>query len=378
MLGPLLLLLAPLVQEPGAPPPFELGLPDGYGPFRAAEGMPEWWIARHDSGAAAFTVRHQLLAAPGALAERLASERRRDYWRPALAEREGEVEAWRGRIGGEEAAGNTVRVVLEDGPRSIQERFLVHLDHLVALTWEGPEEGLAEAERILDAFRPPPAWVPPPLDFDPGRGGGPEPLPSIGRFEILFDAASAEEEEVRIRLDFTAAPWLAERPRLRWRVPGREEPVVLDLDHGCCRLEYSLPHHSDPHAAVTFGLAMDRSALAATRVAGWLAAPLLEELERQPDRPVEPPAWRLEALVPAHLGALSAAPPEREQLLAEENARRIVFPEVAAGRGWPFVLMAAWRHEEIAGLDFARRTGAKARDVDGPVRFLARAAAELG
>jgi hypothetical protein len=366
------------VAQEAAAPPFHLELPAGYRAFEDQPEYPGWWIARHEGGRAAFTVRHQLLETAGADAARFAEQRRREYWTPSLREVSATVSPWEGPLGGAPAYGSVVRARLGGEDRVILERFQVHLDHLIALTWEGAAGDQPAAEEALAGFLPPPTWRPAPLELDSGRGGGPAPLPSPGHFQIVFDAATEEmARQVWVTVTFQAAPWLAGRGSLRWRVPGEPEPVELELDQGACRLEYPLVHEADPHRAHDVGLVIDRFSIATSQVSSWLAAPLLAELEREPGRGVEPPSWQIEARVPAHVSALSARPAEAEEVDRESGARVVRFPVVEAGQGWPFVLMGQFSAEEIAGLEFHHRSGSKPRDTDGPVRFLARARAAL-
>lgn len=371
----LLLLARPAAQS--AEPPFRFDLPAGYGAFVEQTEQPGWWIASAVEPPAAFTVRHQFVEAAGADPVRFAEWRRRDYWEPALAGASPRLEAWQGTLGGGPAAGSIVRFRLREREHVVIERFQIHYDHLIALTWEGPPEAAADANARLDRFVPPASWRPPPLASDLGRGGGPAPLPPLGHFEVTLDAAREAGAALEVTLLFQAAPWLAERGRLRWRVPGAAEPVELELDRGACKLVYTLRHDGDPGLAAAFGLAIDGLDLAACQASGWLAAPLLPELDAEPQRPVTPPSWRLEARVPAHLRALAAAAPAEERLDAASGARVFQFPRVAPGAGWPFVVVGQFAPVEIAGLRFWRRSGAKARDADAPLRFLARAAAAL-
>ncbi|MBL7008081.1 MAG: hypothetical protein ISR76_03725 [Planctomycetes bacterium] len=374
----LLSLASPLLLAwPAAPqatePPFHLELPAGYGAFESSPEYPGWWLSRHQELPAAFTVRHELIAAAGADAGRLAEQRRRDYWTPGLSKVTARIEPWTGSLAGAPAAGSVIRTQAQDQDRIIVERFQVHLDHLIALTWEGGPDGYAQAQAVLDGFRPPPDWRPAPLELDSGRGGGPAPLASPGHFQIVFDAATEkQDQQVWVTVLFQAAPWLAERGKLRWRIPGEAELVELELDQGVCRIEYPLVHGSDPHRAHELGLAMDRSSLATAQVSLWLAAPALDELLEHPERQVTPPSWQLEARVPAHVTALSAAPADSVSLDQEAGARVIQFPGVASGAGWPFVIMASLAREEVAGLTLMQRVGAKSRDADAPLRFLAR------
>jgi len=372
------LLLAWQASPQSAEPPFRFDLPAGYAAFTSPPEYPGWWIANHQGGAAAFTVRHQLIEAAGAQADRLAEQRRRDYWTPSLAQLAATIDPWSGSLGGAPAAGNVVRFSVQEQERVVVERFQIHLDHLIALTWEGAPEGFERAKQSLDAFVPPPAWRPAPLELDVGRGGGLEPLRSPGHFQITFDAATKEPgRQVWVTVLFQAAPWLAERGSLRWRVPGEPELVELELDQGACKLEYPLVHEADPHKAHELGMAMDRASLATAQVSRWLAAPVLDELAEQPGRAVTPPSWQLDAWVPAHTSALSAEMAESTRLDKEAMAKLFRFPLVESGRGWPFVVMAPLSRTEIAGLSLFKRTGAKSRDADAPVRMLARLQAAL-
>ncbi|HEX9793081.1 MAG TPA: hypothetical protein VGC54_03780 [Planctomycetota bacterium] len=389
----LLLALALAPQGPGQAP-FALDLPPGYttfvpAPNESGESFESLAAAGEDAGR--FAVHSWLLAAPGARAELVAAHQRASFWTGQLRGVAHEMDAWEGPWSGRPAAGTIIAYTRERARRTAFERVLVIDDRLVIATWEGPQADAAEATTALDSFVLPAAWIPPPPpESDVERGLGPTArlLPSPGRMDVLFDYGDAALESFTVEIVFAPGPdlpWAESevfwRPppfaRIvdgaealadgRWRTPRGED--------GGVRLRYELPLERSEEtvaglaeAAARHGLMVAYSRLAALDPL-WLAAPEYPGELAQASGVPTPPAWALEILMPAHFSAFSWTPATESGILAS-GVKRVRFPELAAGRAWPFFLAGAYRGETYAGRVAQLAVGARAHKQGEVVRFL--------
>ena len=359
--------------QTGTAVPFDLELPEGYGPFAWMEGQASSWEALHDSGNARLEISHWLLEGSGAAAESVARDLRERKWRPQLQALTPRITPWQGEWAGGPAAGSDLAFRQQDEERLILERVRVVGEHLILGSWEGASADAESARQALASFRPPAAWVEAPAaperDDALGLGEASEPLASLGHFEVLLDTTAFLRGSVAVELWFSASEaWFGEAPdRLAWRFPGGEiQDVDADGD-GVFHVEYSLFFGEDPEVAASFGLLLGGNCLAALDPL-WLAVPVLPESAGAVDRPVQPPSWQLRLRVNGFDEGLSWRPAVESQLDEEGRSKLITFPAMAPDRGWPVGVVGRFRQREYAGRSFWVRLGAKGtppRDLTG-------------
>lgn len=357
------LLLGAVAQQATAP--FDFELPDGYPAFQAVD-TPDGraWVALHPDGDAQFELRHFLLASPGARADLVAENLRKERWEPLMRDYGHDIVPWEGAWGGLPAAGHRIDFVLGERARVLVQRIAVDHDHLVIATWEGGNDRSAQALTALNAFTIPSAWrseAAPRIDEDHGIGPHAEAPPVIGHIRARVDARDPVFRTVDFRLRFEPAD--DEPVRVGgWRLPPGAELVEESPDAVHYRVSLWAEDGSMTPQA---GLLPGPSCLSGTGVT-WLAMPAAYATE---DGRYAAPDLTLEMLVPPHLMALTDVPAaERERL---EDAQRFVFARRPGGGSWPIFVVGQYEFEEVAEHVVALRRSAESPSFRRPVRFLA-------
>ncbi len=372
MLPALLLatLLFPPAQAEGVP--FHMPLPPGYAPFHPLPDQPEAWESLREGGGGRFGIQRFEAQAANARPAAVAEQLRKQRWKPMLIQDPRHIlDAWTGVWAGGPAAGSDILYHRKGVEVRIYERLRVIGKLLMVGDWEGPAEEAPAARRALEAFQPPADWLPASLPtIDAARGGGPQAtiLPEIGTIALRIDASAVSGDHLEIEADYHLSSWLAEQgPEIDFLLPGSRRRRV-PVDRGHCRLTYSVELGTDSASENRLGLYRAGYTLAGLDP-GWLALPA--QLAGRPGL-LLPPAWNLELEVPPFDRALSWAPARDEELSPDAKRRILRFPELEAGRAWPFFLIGQFSRHRIAGREVWLRSGSKAHSADAPVRFLDR------
>ena len=360
-----LLLAGALLQTPApTSAPFELELPDGYPAFQRAD-LPDGpaWVSLRETPPAQFELRHFLLAAPGARADLVAANLRRERWEPLMRGFGSEIKPWEGRWAGLAAAGHRIDYVYQDRSQTIVQRLIVEDDHLVIGTWEGDRRSAAAAEQALDSFVLPASWRPDKApQFDEQRGLGPtaDPLPPIGHFAVAIDATDPSWEQVGFTIEFTPADG-RDPSDAQWRLP---DGAVVD-EATPTRVRYRLSFVDEegkllPRAGITPG----PSCLAGL-APGWLALPA--SLASADGRYAAPAVSLTVRSVP-HLTALSDVRTARTFL--EEQIRVTEFVRRRGGGAWPIFALGYYQFEAVDERRVAIRRSAESPSPERPIRLL--------
>lgn len=383
-------------QAPAASVPFRMDLPPDYNAF---EGLTAGtWVALQRRGEGRFEIGHFSTGTPGAIAEKVAEDLRLRKWVPLLEQLEHEMKPWRGRWGGADAAGSELSYRDGQATIAVLERLVVIEDRLVLGNWMGLEKHRTAAEKALFSFVIPKEWAPSPapeLDSQKGLGAAAEVLAAPGEFEVEIDAGERREGVFEVKLSFRpyAEFALEEGESLSWALPGGTtgslewiEPVPWSEDSkapvpirkgvvatprgsdGAYRLRYLLNLEGDLQKAAALGLMAGPSRLAVLQPA-WMALPLPPKWEFDPRRPIEPPAWKLTVHIPPHMSALSWAPAS-EELFEEIGFRRLEFPRLEKGVGWPYFVAGIFRMERKHEREVWMRTGSHSRRPEDTVLLM--------
>lgn len=358
-----LLLAGALVQSP-AEPPFSFELPKGYQAFvRAATPESETWVALRSDEAAQFEVRHFRLASPGARADLVAENLRKERWEPLMQGFGSEIVPWEGRWAGLPAAGHRIDYVYQDRSQTLVQRLVVDDDHLVIATWEGDRASSPPALAALDGFEIPAAWrAKPAPSFDEEQGLGPTATPPapLGHFAVEVDATDGRWEQVGIRIRWTPADGREAKDDL-WRVPV---DALIDA-RTPTEIRYRLSFVDEEGVMVPkHGITPGASCLAGL-APGWLALPASQATE---DGRYAPPEVTLTVRSVAHLGALSDVAVADQQVA--ENVRTTTFARRAGGETWPVFAIGFFEFQVVEERRVAVRRSAEAPTVERTIRGL--------
>lgn len=360
-----LLLAGALLQAPApTTPPFELDLPAGYTGFvrvDAPDGTA--WVALREDQAAQFELRHFLLASPGARADLVAANLRKERWEPLMRGFGSEIKPWEGSWAGLTAAGHRIDYVYQDRSQTIMQRLLVDDDHLVIATWEGDRASSVTAEKALHSFVLPAAWRAPRAPaFDEERGLGPTaaPLPPLGHFAVTVDATDPSWEQVGITIEFEPAEG-RNRTSKDWLLPSG---ATLDRAEAH-RVRYRLSFVDEQGVLVPRdGITPGPSCLAAL-TPGWLAMPA--DLASADGRFLAPELTLTIRSVP-HLTALSDVRTEKTWL--EENTKVTEFVRRPGGGAWPMFALGFYDFQAVDERPIALRRSAESPTPERPIRLL--------
>jgi len=367
VLGILAISLLAWAQEPTTIP-FELSVPSSFGAFEESVESPGIWTSRRADGLANFQVSHLLLGSFGANPKAVAEYYRQNQWLPMLGERKHEIVAWQGKIDTFAADGWEISYDQGTHKMMVQQRLMIQGDRLTMLLWEGFAAAADDARLRLDSFRLPLAWQPiPPPDVDIYAGLGPNgtALPFPGSFSIEVRVPPAEIA-AQMEVDITYVPGLAPVPsgEFLWQLPLGAVLMPVEENLGGRRIRYRVTLSEDGSNGLTRINKDTFSALDSL----WIAVPsfLLESKTG-----FQAPAWNLRVIHPPHLFSLGAAMTARN--FSESLGAFITdFAPVPAGRAWPFFLVAAYKQEQTAGLNWNLRLDSKAKLAHDSVRELIR------
>lgn len=363
LLAPLALVAA-LAQAPEQPP-FQLDLPTGYPAGFVAVDGPDGraWVALRSDERAQFEVRHFLLAAPGARADLVAENLRRERWEPIMRGFGSKIKPWHGEWAGQSAAGHDIQYVFEDQARMLAQRLIVDDEQMTIGTWEGPLDAWADAKLALEGIRLPEAWgVPskaPQVDEEFGLGSTAEELQPVGHFEVEIDASDASWEQLGVIIRFQPAEGV-QRSSAEWLLPDGAE---LDLAEAK-EVRYRLSFVEENLLIARAGIVPGPSCLGAL-TPGWLAMPA--DLASEDGR-FAAPHVSLTVRCSPHLGVVSDVPVVSNEVA--ESVRTTRFARRPGGATWPIFAIGFYDFRQIAERAVGLRRSAEASQAERPIRFL--------